>query len=532
MNNVNEKKLKRTKGIRNNPIHNLYKYIKGICYNVNNRGYLGNNAGLCDEWKNNYESFYNWAIDKWQAEVPLQRFDDNLNFSPDNCFFAKNIYEKKISIIDHPLYNIYHKMKSKCCNENNKFYLKNINICKEWKDSYESFYNWALDKWSDKKCINRINLELDFTPDNCNFVYLKDFNMIRNPEKAKQTCLAKYGVDNVLKLKSVQDKRKATNLEKYGYECATSNPEVRAKTVLTCQERYGTNAPSQNKEIKERMSNACMKKYGTPYFTKGGTKEQNQVTTWLLEQGFEFKSDYKVLEGREIDLYNEDLKFCIEYCGLYWHSFRSVGNDRHKYKFDKCKENGITLFTIFSDEWLLRLTQTKSLILSALNKFEKTIDVKDCRVLELEPIRAKGFLNKNYITHSDIAKDFNIGIYYEGYLESVYSFIKDGNSLILDRFTNSLNCNVIDGFQSVLPLAIKYCKDNNLNSIIGISNNRYPNEDLYIKHGFQFESEIEPDYQYVKLSNPKKRFYKTNIDNTEGYDKIYDCGKKKFILNI
>lgn len=479
------------------------------------------------------------------------------------CLNLENIKKKgrclkysNSDLIKHPLYNCYKGMKTRCYNKKTKEYFGgNIIICKEWLGNFEEFYNWAIDKWSDKLVLSRKDMTGNFSPDNCLFISHKeategnfDVEKMRatmnlkyggwftttkeHKDKVNKTCLEKYGKNWATQVEEFKEKRKETNLDRYGYEQAGSNPDVREKVRLTCQERYGTNSPSQNKEILAKQNATCVEKYGTPYFNQCNLTTQNKVTSWLLSEGFEFKSDYKVLEGREIDLYNENLKFGIEYCGLYWHTESKVGNDRHKYKFDKCKENGITLFTIFSDEWLLRPNQTKSLILSALNKFEKTIDVKDCRVLELEPMRAKGFLNKNHIIHSDISKDFNIGIYYEGYLESVYSFIKDGNSLILDRFANSLNCNMLNGFQSMLTLAIKYCKDNNLNSIIGISDNRYPNEAIYIQNGFQFESDLEPDYQYVNISNPKKRFYKTNIDNTEGYDKIYDCGKKKFILTI
>ena len=75
------------------------------------------------------------------------------------------------------------------------------------------------------------------------------------------------------------------------------------------------------------------------------------------------------------------------------------------------------------------------------------------------------------------------------------------------------------------------------------------NNNLYIKLGFKLEKELNPDYEYILLSNPKKRFHKFNfrkqilhkrydlpLELTEnemtkkiGYGKIWNCGLFKFV---
>jgi len=83
------------------------------------------------------------------------------------------------------------------------------------------------------------------------------------PDKYRETCLEKYGVDNIIKLPKTHDKIKHTCLEKHGNE-NYRNTEQRDKTILnreggyssiiekykqTCLERFGVENASQCPEI-------------------------------------------------------------------------------------------------------------------------------------------------------------------------------------------------------------------------------------------------------------------------------------------
>ena len=118
------------------------------------------------------------------------------------------------------------------------------------------------------------------------------FAINNNREKAKQTCLEKYGVENPQQLKSVREKSlktkherygetcekivektkqtkrerygnenynnlelaKKTNLEKYGAENMFASDFGKTKIKETCNERYGVNHPMQNKNISKKVS--------------------------------------------------------------------------------------------------------------------------------------------------------------------------------------------------------------------------------------------------------------------------------------
>jgi ribosomal protein L37AE/L43A len=71
-----------------------------------------------------------------------------------------------------------------------------------------------------------------------------------NPDKARTTCLERYGVDHTSKLPENREGAKQTNFERNG----SRNYNNAAKIAVTCLERYGVDNVSKSPEIKDIMS--------------------------------------------------------------------------------------------------------------------------------------------------------------------------------------------------------------------------------------------------------------------------------------
>lgn len=70
-------------------LYNIWSKIKFRCYNTKSKDY-GNYGGrgikMCDQWKNSFENFRDWALNNgYKDTLTIDRIDVNSNYSPENC---------------------------------------------------------------------------------------------------------------------------------------------------------------------------------------------------------------------------------------------------------------------------------------------------------------------------------------------------------------------------------------------------------------------------------------------------------------
>jgi len=98
----------KTHGGSKTRLYRTWRHMKERCYRHNDNRfnrYGGRGIKVCDEWKDNFETFRNWALKNgYTDELTLDREDVDKNYTPENCQFIsysknsrKDGYLKKLS---------------------------------------------------------------------------------------------------------------------------------------------------------------------------------------------------------------------------------------------------------------------------------------------------------------------------------------------------------------------------------------------------------------------------------------------------
>lgn len=73
----------------NTSLYSVYSNMKNRCYNQNSKDYKnygGRGITICDDWLDNFESFYNWSIlNGYSENLFIDRIDNNRGYCPENC---------------------------------------------------------------------------------------------------------------------------------------------------------------------------------------------------------------------------------------------------------------------------------------------------------------------------------------------------------------------------------------------------------------------------------------------------------------
>lgn len=80
---------RRTHGGKGTRIYNIWCNIKDRCFNANNSSYSyygGRGISMCNEWRNDFSSFREWAYNNgYEDNLTVDRIDVNQDYCPENC---------------------------------------------------------------------------------------------------------------------------------------------------------------------------------------------------------------------------------------------------------------------------------------------------------------------------------------------------------------------------------------------------------------------------------------------------------------
>lgn len=151
---------------------------------------------VVDSYMRNHETYWVLQCDCGNVVEKVARLVKNGHFISCGCI-SKEISVNAIS--NERLYAIWKGVKRRCLNKNHQNYHnyggRGITICKEWRDSYKVFREWAYDNgWTEEipdnhnnaLSIERIDVNGNYEPSNCCFIPLWQQSKNKRPYSKRE----------------------------------------------------------------------------------------------------------------------------------------------------------------------------------------------------------------------------------------------------------------------------------------------------------------------------------------------------------
>lgn len=359
-----------------------------------------------------------------------------------------------------------------------------------------------------------------------------------NREKAKQTCLSKYGAETYL------GSMTNANLYSNTHECSELYKSCfNDKTALE----------SLISSLEHKTSSALGAALGVPYGQALHLLEKHDLLSMIDLKDYSSQSEHELVEfvGKdlcltrdrtaispyEIDIYVPSKKIGIEFNGSYWHS--SIYKDKN-YHFNKSKiaeKNGIRLIHIYEYEWNNPVQRKKiELMLNiALGRVTNKIYARQCDIRKISNQEAKS-LNEQVHLQGHRNAQVTYGLFYKNELVQLMSFsktkynrnLKDDNSWEIIRGCPGSNNIVVGGVSKLFTHFIREYSPTKVFSYCDF--NKFDGKS-YEALGMKFIGYTGPDMKWllqddrVVNRSPSKHSKLKSIAKAQ----IFGSGSKKYV---
>lgn len=282
--------------------------------------------------------------------------------------------------------------------------------------------------------------------------------------------------------------------------------------------------------------------------------QEISVEEYIQSLGFVTKHNNRsILNGKEVDIVVPSKNIGFEYNGLFSHVYRHAKypdvvvktKDYHLFKTQLAKEKGITLFHIWSDDWLSNQDVVKSMIKAKLGVLPNKVFARKCQIVSLEAHEKHLFLDLNHLQGKD-KSSINYALKHDDETVAIMTFCKarynKNYNWELSRFACKQDTNIVGGFSKLL----KHFRAQHEGSIISYADRCASTGNLYEVNGFRLLKTNPPGYSYTndfdrryhRQNFVKKRIAALDDPRTEeeimlekGYMQVYDCGTLTYVLD-
>ena len=284
---------------------------------------------------------------------------------------------------------------------------------------------------------------------------------------------------------------------------------------------------------------------------------ENDLALWLDSMDINYqRRNRKILSNQlELDFYFPQWNLAVELHGLYHHSEISGKKDKryHQQKYLGCQIKNIQLLQFWQDEYWQHSNVIRSKILYLASMIQNKIPARKCKLMVLtDSVLERDFMNKNHIQGFADYRQWSLGAWYNDELVGVMSFSNQMKRLELVRYATKIDAVASGLFSKMLKKSISEFEFSG--SIVSLSDNRISNGRLYYNSGFTFVNESNPGYCYTydyetrinRQQCMKHKLVKRHdldpatlntiteweLAQNLGYDRLWDAGKKKWIIKI
>lgn len=266
-----------------------------------------------------------------------------------------------------------------------------------------------------------------------------------------------------------------------------------------------------------------------------------EIAEFVRSLGHEAIQEY-AMDGKVFDICVPSAGLLIELQGIRWHS-KPDSRKRDMAKYLAAVASGHKTLWIFEDEWRRRRSVCEAIIAARLGCSRAArLRPSSCEIRSTSNSEANALYDSfHYIGRC--ASSFSYGAYVDGRLVAAMSFRKPSRQSAYDLEMSRMVSDPafrIHGIWSKLMLRLQ--REHPGVSVVAYSDNRLFDGGVYRVMGFRLDGDVKPDYYWARGDNrfhksalrkpPKCAVTETALRESQGYRKIWDLGKKRWVLKV